>query len=286
MLNKVLKKIFQSGSRTYFYSSLFFPPHVRQEVAILYAFVRVADDYVDSVPQDQAAFEAFRLAWEKAWRGQAANNQIIDGFVALAREKNFSYSWIDDFLNAMAADTKKSKYESLQETEEYMYGSAEVVGLMMAKIMNLPEESWRGARLLGRAMQYINFIRDLAEDERLGRQYLPTAELTAFGLASLSRRQAEAEPEKFSAFIHKQLDRYEKWQKQAEEYFHFIPTRYLIPIATAAAMYDYTARRIRRRPLKVFRQKIKPSVFIIILSGFIITFKIIWNRYLAPTKKK
>ena len=68
------------------------------------------------------------------------------------------------FLGSMAADLTRRFYRTEAETLEYVYGSAEVIGLFMARIMRLPEEALPAARMLGRAMQFINFIRDAAED--------------------------------------------------------------------------------------------------------------------------
>ena len=69
-------------------------------------------------------------------------------------------------------DIKKKEYNSLEETLEYIYGSAEVIGFFMAKIIGLSDESLYYAGRLGRSMQYINFIRDIEEDNNLGRRYL------------------------------------------------------------------------------------------------------------------
>jgi phytoene synthase len=103
--------------------------------------------------------------------------------------KNIPNSWVDAFLTAMKLDLFKSRYENIEQTNRYMYGSAEVIGLMLCKIMSLPIESYASARLLGRAMQYCNMIRDIAEDCQLGRQYIPDTALRQFGIEKLFRRR-------------------------------------------------------------------------------------------------
>ncbi|MCU0640812.1 MAG: phytoene/squalene synthase family protein [Candidatus Margulisbacteria bacterium] len=253
------RAIFRAGSRTYFYSALFFPAPVRADVSILYAFVRQADNYVDSLPQDKDGFNAFAERYARALAAGPSGDLVIDSFIDLLRRKRFDPQWVESFLYSMELDTHKQEYRTIGETEEYIYGSAEVVGLMMARILNLPEAALEPARYLGKAMQYVNFIRDINEDQKLGRTYLPGAELAQFGLNSLRPAEAESKAEQFRRFIELQLTRYRQWQARAEEGYHFIPRRYLIPVKTAADMYRWTAAEIEREPLQVYRRVVKPS---------------------------
>ncbi|MCX7788747.1 MAG: phytoene/squalene synthase family protein [Spirochaetes bacterium] len=269
-LQDLRKTIFQRGSKTYFNSSLFFPKKVRERVFTLYAFVRKADDFVDTLPQDGQGFYAFRTAYQKALQGNPSNDPIIDPFVALSRECGFDPSWTEAFLGAMEADLYKQTYETLEETLHYMYGSAEVVGLFMSRILELPEESYAPARILGRAMQYINFCRDIAEDYSLGRRYLP---LEGFDARIVEESYARLHPEEFSLFLRTHLKRYRVWQQEAIAGYQFIPDRYLIPIRTAADMYFWTADQIERNPLIVFDRKVKPSrlrIFLRILRNVVL----------------
>lgn len=267
-MEKVKNKIFKKGSRTYFYSSLFFPKIIRAEVATLYAFVRTADDYVDSIPQRKDEFDNFCLNFNSAWSKDFSGNKIIDEFIILARKKELKKDWIDSFLHSMAEDLEKKKYYNISETLNYIYGSAEVIGLMMARLMGLPNESYRGAQLLGRSMQQINFIRDIKEDNDLERQYLPIEEMQKAGLLSLNLITAKKNKKAYIDFIETQIERYKQWQQEAEKYFIFLPWRYQIPIRTASAMYNYTAKKIINNPFLVFEKKIKPNKVRIISTGF------------------
>ena len=268
MINKTLYSIFKEGSKTYFYSSLFFPMDVRSDVFVLYAFVRKADNFVDNVPQLKNQFYDFWEKYEAALGGNVSGDIVIDSFVELANRKKFDRKWIKAFLKAMEMDIKKHKYIDLDETKQYMYGSAEVVGLMMASIMELPRESFECARYLGRAMQYINFIRDISEDLSLGRQYLPQSDLQRCGLESVEYEHVKTREKGFNAFIRTQIGYYEKWQQIAEKGFPYIPKRYFIPIKTASDMYKWTAEQIKKLPIIVYSKKVKPSMPFIV-SRFI-----------------
>jgi len=269
MINKTIFSIFKEGSRTYFYSSLFFPSYIKKEVFSLYGFVRKADNFVDHKPQDIQGFYNFKEKYEKAINGYKTNDIVIDSFVELSEKKDFNPAWVEAFLESMEMDLTKNSYENIEETLKYIYGSAEVIGLMMAKIMKLPEESYHHARYLGRAMQYINFIRDIAEDKTLGRNYFPKNELKKHKLDSLNFDHLNSNKINFTNFIHEQLNRYCSWQQKAEEGYKYIPKRYLIPVKTASEMYNWTAVQIYKKPFIVFSEKVKPMVKQIITTTFL-----------------
>ena len=250
------RRIFRGGSRTYHTSSIFFPPQVRGDVYVLYAFVRVVDDFVDGVPQDPEGFSSFCTRYRRGAAGDATGDTVIDPFIDLMRRKGFESAWVDAFLHAMELDLTKRTYETLEETLEYIYGSAEVIGLFMSRILDLPEATLPYARMQGRAMQYINFIRDIHEDLGFGRTYLPPLN-TGFRLTS--QEAVLQDPEGFSAFVSTHLTLYKEWQREAGEGYGFLPKRYLVPIKSASDMYNWTGRTIERDPMVVFRRKVKPS---------------------------
>ena len=257
-------QVFKAGSTTYFNSSLFFPPAMRAEVFALYGFVRVADNFVDAVPQEAEAFRRFVARYRAARAGTPADDAIIDDFVALARRLEFDPVWTDAFLASMEADLTQRFYRTEAEMLEYVYGSAEVIGLYMAKIMRLPAEAQFAAQRLGRAMQVINFIRDAAEDAGLGRRYLP---LERDGVRLLdvpddwlpSREWAQAHPAEWTAFLRGHLERYAAWQAEAEAGYRFIPRRPRTAVRTAGDMYNWTARKIAADPFVVFARQVKPK---------------------------
>lgn len=268
-MGKGAKEIFKRGSKTYFYTSIFFPETIRGKVFTLYAFVRTVDNFVDSVPQNAAGFYAFRDAYRKASEGIPSGDMVIDGFVSLEKECAFRHEWTESFFHSMEHDLSKRTYDTMAETLEYIYGSAEVIGLYMCSIMELDPESHKSAIMLGRAMQVINFIRDIDEDNGLGRRYLP---LAGYALKSLTKTEAEKNRNEFDRFIRDQIMMYLEWQKMAEAGYHYIPFRYRIPIHIAAKMYEWTASVIRKNPAIVYRKKVKPSklrILVAFIVGFI-----------------
>jgi len=264
MINKNLFQIFKQGSKTYFYSSIFFPSIIRKDVFILYAFVRKTDNFVDSIPQKINEFYKFKELYYKRIKGEKTNDIVINTFVDLQKRKKFPQEWVDAFLDSMEKDITKKNYNTMNETIDYMYGSAEVIGLMMSKILGLDEKSFKYARYLGRSMQYINFIRDIYDDIYLGRRYLPTTELNKYGLESLEYDYVAKNEKMFKSFLRAQIEYYIHWLKKAEEGYKFIPKKYLIPIKTASEMYFWTALKIYKEPFLVYNKKIKPNISTIV----------------------
>lgn len=259
-------QIFRAGSRTYYVSSLFFPAAVRADVFRLYSFVRVVDDYVDISPRNIATFTAVK----KAWRAQnparltdTTARLVMQNMLDVAQKYNFDPAWVDAFLWSMAQDAsnKPVEYRTLHDSLRYVYGSAEVIGLMMTSILlgGADKGALHAAQLQGRAMQWINFCRDIEEDNRLPRCYFPREDFEQFDLADLSSAEASRKPRQFAAFVRHQVARYELWQQEASAGWACLPRRSRVPVIAASNMYGWTARQLRRNPHVVFCQQLKPS---------------------------
>lgn len=263
------QQIFRDGSTTYYNSALLFPRSVREDVIRLYSFMRTADDYVDSVPQHINAFRNLVATWQEnrgkkmdelmLGKDDSLNLRITKNICRLVIQYRFEASWVDAFLHAMELDTRKKTYHTLDDTLRYVHGSAEVIGLMMARVLQLPDEAMNAAALQGRAMQQINFVRDVAEDSELGRCYFPRTDLQKFGLSDLGEVTAKTHVDEFRGFVDFQLGRYRQWQRQADTGMYYIPRRYRLPIQTAVDSNSWTAKQIAKDPFVVYRYKVKPS---------------------------
>jgi 15-cis-phytoene synthase len=266
-MTQLEQRIFRQGSTTYYWSARFFPKSVRNDVMRFYSFVRVVDDYVDALPPRSVAFRQLYESWQRMntdgttalTSADTTEERIVKNIVSLSRTHHFEPSWVPAFWAAMQADLKHQPYQRLQDTLRYTYGSAEVIGLMLCHILRLPTAAYTPAALQGRAMQWINFIRDIAEDNELGRLYFPQEDLQRFELPDLHRRGAELRPEAFTAFMRFQVDRYRRWQREASKGHHYLPRRLRLPVRTAVDMYDWTAECIARDPFIVFSYKVKPT---------------------------
>jgi phytoene synthase len=263
------ESIFKNGSTTYYWGAKLFPRAIRGDVLRLYSFLRVADDYVDCQPAKGREFRALRKAWEQADRNpdfdptpqpnDTTDERVIKNIIAVSRKHSFKREWIVSFWDSMQADLEGKAYRTLDDSLWYVHGSAGVVGLMMMIIMRLPEKAQKNAKSQGRAFQWINFIRDLEEDNQLGRCYFPAEDLKKFGLADLKQPTAEANPEAFIAFMHFQINRYREWQAEADKGIKYFPGVGGRGLHAATAMYSWTADQIYADPFVVFRRKVRPG---------------------------
>ena len=269
-MNKNTDKYKPKSGAAYYLSSQFFPKGIRDDVFKLYSFVRTVSNFIDESPVDVGNFEHIESRWLTI-KGQLARLEVPSPLDDSASERvlcNIAYvvhrhrcdpAWVDAFLKSKRWDMQKHQYRALKDILEYMYGSAEVIGLFMARILDLPEEALKAARYQARAIQYITFLRDIPKNTALARNYFPMGDVKKFGLKNLSEAEARAKPGMFADFMHAQLLRYAQWQTEANEGFIYVPKRLRVPLHTAVDMYNWTAQELKYNPLVVYDKQLKPK---------------------------
>ena len=158
---------------------------IRQHIYNIYGFVRFADEIVDSFHDynKEILFKDFSSDLEKSLKNKIHLNPILNSFQATYHKFNIDKDLVDSFMSSMKKDLHKTKYISNQEYEDYIYGSADVVGLMCLKVFvngnaKKYEELKSFAMRLGSAFQKVNFLRDLKDDfEVLNRTYFQNTNL-------------------------------------------------------------------------------------------------------------
>lgn len=261
------QSVFKKGSTTYYNASQFFSPKIKDQVTTLYAFVRVADNFVDQLPQQRHELESFLAEYRRELLSPSGQSSVIADFVLLMKKTNIKPDWVEAFLASMIQDFSKKEYANMSELEKYIYGSAEVIGLMMARIFGLSDKHYVAAAKLGKAMQYCNIIRDIDEDLNLGRIYLPQSTLRKFKLHPFSKKMAQKKPKQFRLLMQQEISRCLQWFSQAEQDFDAIPRRERVVVKTATAMYQWTLEKLYQNPQLVFQKKLKPSKLRVILTA-------------------
>ena len=156
-------------------------PSLHKPVHGIYGLVRLADEVVDTfyhIPQENILAE-LKADTYKAIELQFSINPILHSFQQVVNEYAIEYTLIEAFFKSMETDLHKSKYKDYNEYADYIYGSAEVVGLMCLHVFcvgnkKMIEQLKQPARALGAAFQKINFLRDMKEDyHELNRIYFP-----------------------------------------------------------------------------------------------------------------
>ncbi len=165
-----------------------FDKEFRNHIYSIYGFVRFADEIVDTFHQydKKELLDDFRKETFKAIVQKISLNPILQSFQHVVNEFHIDHQLITDFLDSMEMDLHKSTYESEALYNKYIYGSAEVVGLMCLQVFTKGDNDFYTklapyARSLGAAFQKINFLRDMNSDlEERGRVYFPGIDLTKF----------------------------------------------------------------------------------------------------------
>lgn len=255
---EIFKKYFK-GSRKYFLSTLGFSKTYRDDIAIVYNFFRYVDDSVD-MSNDYKKYQSIRNEYYKGLKKGLSNDPIINDFFQIKKKVGISDEWINALFLSMEMDINKKTYSTYKEVEEYTFGVAEVVGLTMSKIMNLPEESYEYARSMGRAAQWSNFLRDIGEDYRFGRQYFPQDHLDKFGLKDFSIETIKDNYSNYLEFIKFQTNIYYELIEVGEIGYKYISRNELKPLLFANYVDKWRVEFINKYPLYSYFNKVTPSL--------------------------
>ncbi|NQX84370.1 MAG: phytoene/squalene synthase family protein [Flavobacteriaceae bacterium] len=179
------RNITRTYSTSFSLATKMLAPSIRQDIYNIYGFVRAADEIVDSFHNyDKATlFNNFEQDLESSLVHKISLNPILNAFQHSYHKYNIDKSLVDSFMKSMRMDLHKSEYNTVEEYKAYIYGSADVVGLMCLKVFVKGDESkYNALKLsamsLGSAFQKVNFLRDLNADfNELNRSYFPNADL-------------------------------------------------------------------------------------------------------------
>ena len=182
------KNVTKSYSTSFSLATKMLSANIRQDIYNIYGFVRFADEIVDSFHSynKKELFERFVDDLNHSLKDQISLNPILNSFQRTVLKCNIDKELIDAFLKSMEQDLQKKKYESLKEYNDYIYGSADVVGLMCLKVFVRGDNDNYNklkpyAMSLGSAFQKVNFLRDLNDDyKKLNRVYFPGIDYGSF----------------------------------------------------------------------------------------------------------
>ena len=195
------KTVTNSYSTSFSLATKMLAPTIRQDIYNIYGFVRFADEIVDSFHDydKDLLFKDFEADLYKALDQKISLNPILNAFQETVHRYDIEPQLYKAFMDSMRLDLHKSEYLSMEEYRQYIYGSADVVGLMCLKVFVKGdqakyEELKSSAMSLGSAFQKVNFLRDLKADyEDLSRSYFPNVDLSE--LDEVNKQQIVAEIE-------------------------------------------------------------------------------------------
>jgi phytoene synthase len=248
------REITATHSRSFYLASSLLPVDKRRAVRALYAFCRISDDLVDHPTDDPHAALA-------TWRRRAlAPHPPFDDLVAVAwADTRFRHQipqgYSEQLLTSAARDLHQTRYNTFEDLVTYAYGVASTVGLMSMHIIGFSDpEAVPYAIKLGVALQLTNILRDVGDDWRAGRVYLPQEELAAFGLTEndLDRGQVDR---RWRAFMHFQIERNRQLYDEARPGIALLNKDGRFAIAAAAEFYRAILDDIEAYDYNVFHRR-------------------------------
>src|SRR5436190_5036740 len=250
------QKAAASGS-SFYYSFLFLSPKRRRAITALYAFCREVDDVVDETSDPQVA--GAKLAW---WRAEIANlaagkaqHPVSRALAPFVEKFDITAARLNEIIDGMEMDLTQTRYLDWRALEHYCYHVAGVVGLLAAGIFGYRDaRTLDYARNLGIAFQLTNIIRDVGEDARKNRVYLPIEDLQRFGVPAADILQARETPA-FRALMQFEAERARGYYASAMSALPAADRRTQRPGLIMAAIYRTLLDEIQRDGFRVLTQR-------------------------------
>jgi phytoene synthase len=269
-MSSVAAAITKSSNTSFYYSFAVLPKHKREAISAVYAFCRYTDDIVD-----EGTDEGRKVALLRKWRmelGHALDGvssyPLLNQLSATARKFNIPVDHFYDLIRGMEIDLTRTRYETFVELREYCYLVASTVGLMCRQIFGYRNESTREYAInLGIALQLTNILRDVKDDARRGRIYLPQEDLRRFGYTEDDLFAERYTP----AFVHLmrfECDRARMYFDAARDALKDEDKYYFFAARIMWSIYAHLLRRIERSNYDVFTRRISLSRFLKLLIAF------------------
>ncbi len=247
-------------SKTFYAATSLLPVEKRRAVRALYAFCRVSDNIVDCA---SGAVEESLTAWRK--RALSAHPPADDLIATAWTDTRLHYHiparYAEQLIEGVARDLRQQRYQTFEELTAYAYGVASTVGLMSMHIIGYSgAEAIPYAIKLGVALQLTNILRDVGEDWRAGRIYLPLEELAAFGLDETDIANGRMD-ERWRAFMRFQIARNRRLYAEALPGVALLNRDGRFAVAAAGELYRAILEEIEAHAYDVFNRRAHVSTW-------------------------
>lgn len=263
------KRLNSLHGKTYYLATLLLPPAKRPFVHALYGFARYADEIVDDLASTLTDEEKAKSL--KQWgegvisdiKSGNSNDQIGKALVDTVRRFDIPIQYFQAFLHSMTMDLTITEYQEYEDLQEYVYGSAAVIGLQMVPVLGREkgssiDEVNSAAEKLGVAFQLANFIRDVGEDLDRGRVYLPIAELQSHGVTREMLENKVLTPQIKSA-LKEQIERVRRLQRESAIGIQMLSVQSRACIQAASELYCGIVDEVEKIDYQIFSKRAKTS---------------------------
>jgi 15-cis-phytoene synthase len=260
------REITRHYGTSFYFATQFFPRETQDGIYAVYAFARIPDEIVDDPAKESRAAALAQLNdWREKWlfamEAGSSDDTVMNAIVHTFHKYKIPAEHGEAFLRSMFMDEERSTYEAYEELEEYMYGSAGVIGLMVTHIVGYSTEAaFSHAIKLGYAFQLTNFLRDIREDyEELGRVYMPQNELKQFGLTNgdISRRVYD---DRFIAFMKFQIERNREVYREAVAGIPMLAWRGRLAVRVSYVLYKAILGEVERANYNIYNGRVRTNL--------------------------
>jgi len=253
--------------KTFYLATLLLPPAKRPYVHALYGFARHVDDIVDEIsPDPDADARALRFrTWSEDFLADlewgATSDPVSRAVLDTITRWQIPASYFVDFFDSMRMDLTVTGYPTFEDLARYVWGSAAVIGLQVLPILGRADESVRWdvleehATALGTAFQLTNFLRDVGEDLRRGRVYLPQESLDQFGVDRERLRRGRVD-EPIRNLLAWEIERTRGFYRAADPGIELVHPTSRDCLRTARTLYSEILDEIERRDYDVFSGRV------------------------------
>lgn len=273
-VTKIEQRYIKKSGNTFYWNSKILPKKYRADMFALYNFVHTARDFALHKPsQLKKLAHAYEKAIEDSSFEQIAHSwdepaeRALKHIVRLVHKYKFDPNWVSSFFSALTNDAEKNGYPNYETILKYLEGSAESVGLMVSRILDLGESAEQGVRAQARAIAWLAIISNAVTDHDHGFSYFPRNELKAYNLKDASRDTAKTQAYDYKRFIQFELKRYYSWQSSADRSLKELPNNLVEAFSAIAWIHRVTAEKIKKDPLIITNKKVRPHKVHLLWEG-------------------
>lgn len=242
------RAILRRGSKSFFAASTLLPPHLRDPVAVVYAFCRISDDAIDESRTPEMALGQLHERLELVFGGAPIDEPVDRALASVVREHELPLRPFQALLDGYAWDAEQRRYGTLSELRAYCVRVASTVGVIMSILMGerRPVVLARACDL-GVAMQLTNIARDVGDDARDGRIYLPLDRIEAAGVSLDDLGPEPRFTPALGGVVREVLAEARRLYRRADDGIRQLPRAARPAIGAASAIYEDIGRAIERR---------------------------------------
>jgi phytoene synthase len=254
------RQIARRAGTNFYWSFLVLPPEKRRAMYAIYAFMRKSDDIADSAGNPQSALQTLRQ-WRRsvdaALAGRDSPEPILRALADTVQRYRIAHRYFHDVLDGAEMDQTTTRYATFAELYKYCYRVASAVGLIVLPIFGYETDAaLEPAEACGIAFQLTNILRDVGEDARMGRIYLPLEDLKSFGVSEDDIMNARSSPQ-FIELMKFQADRARQFYRRARPLLEMIEPDSRRTLAVMMGIYGGLLEKLERKHFAVFGERIR-----------------------------